>query len=912
MISRPEWLSVQARLVCLGLCLSILLAFLAFIAPARAVANLSTSTAASTNQTTRPASKPVQEPTLQLAVGFDETARLDYWTPARITLQNDGPNFSGTLSATTYSGPVRSKVVLPWRYSEQVQLPRGVGKQISLLVPFYENPTVPTGVIATLSDRAGKVVATQIDTPSTLDLNWLLIGILSDQSSQSAGFAPLNNVTPPDARLSVGTISLDASTFPDTTEALSNFDMLVLDDFNTRSLDPAQLAALQTWVNRGGSLIEAGGAGWQRTLGALPPQLLPVNVSGTTALPAGTNLLPIGSPSIAGTGQHSGSLRQPVSISTATMPAPNGTRRLAFSSIERVLSSSSMPLIVMGRQGQGNIIYLAFDPLAAPLASWPGMEALWKGLLIRGFGDAWLLPSNPRYGSGPGALNLRGGLFAALQPGPLFPAWALIFLALGYILLLGPARYLLLRRLQRPRWSWRIVLSAIAVFSLLTYGLASYQKGATYDSISLIQVNQDGGYEHVTTYFDVFNPGQGSLTVQFPSRILAQPITIQPFQIDDRVASDSYHINFSYGQDGTALSLPDAGSWTLNPLVSVSDQHASGGIVSHLSIRGAMLVGTLTNTLATSLSDVYVLVAHSYVSLGQLPAGQSMQVNAPLHVAPPSSTLADQIAKDNHLSAPYFPYNANAQPKSDFQRHLALLSALSGEGYAYEPCGGPCSTNATVSEHIITAQPFGTTQMKAFDASDPLLISGAPATLIGWADQTDNSVNVTDSASVGGTGMRGTHENLFQIPLALDFSQSLPAGLVSGQVVNTQGAAGSGNNGAQITAPGLYSLPPGSITFELNLPGTTNVQAHAINNLEVIQPLLNSTPGTKGAVVAQARMYNWNTGKWDAIALNNNSFITTNVEDYLGTEGRVLLQVVNNDKAQGIVLLQKPSLNVNV
>ena len=68
---------------------------------------------------------------------------------------------------------------------------------------------------------------------------------------------------------------------PDMAEVLDNFDVIVLDNFNISTLNHAQLNALQTWINRGGSFIVIGGSDWQRTLGSLPPQLLPVNVQGT-------------------------------------------------------------------------------------------------------------------------------------------------------------------------------------------------------------------------------------------------------------------------------------------------------------------------------------------------------------------------------------------------------------------------------------------------------------------------------------------------------------------------------------------------------------------------------------------------------------------------------------------------------
>lgn len=897
MFRHPNLLSSKA--CCLSLCIAITLVF--FVVPARVAAQ---TTALEKNQIT-----------LQLSVGFGGDAKLDYWTPAWITVQNAGPDFTGLLSATTYTSPARSGTVvgaiLPWRYSQQIHVPRGAQRQVSMLVPFYEAPSQPAGVIVTLSDSAGKVVATQNAAPFTLELGSLLIGVLSNQSAQSAGFAPLNAVTLPDASRSINVVSLDASTFPDTAEALSSFDMLVLDEFNTHALNAAQLTALQTWVNQGGSLIEAGGTDWMRTLGSLPPSLLPVIINGTDALSAGTDLLPAGGPSIADTGQAPapGKLRQAVPISTATLPAQNDPRRQTFTSIGTVLASGATPLMVQAHQGQGSILYLAFDPAAAPLASWPGAVALWKGLLLRGPGDQALQPNvMPRYSNGPGALNLRGGLFQVLQPGTLFPAWTLILLAFGFIILIGPLRFFLIRWLRRPGWSWRIVLASIVVFSLLTYGLAFYQKGASYNSISLIQMNQNGGRAYVTTYFDVFNPGQGAIKVQFPSHLLAQPITIQPFQVDERVNGDDphYHLNFTLGQNGTALDLPDAGTWTLNPLVSEAEQPVSGGLFSHLALRGDSLVGTVTNSLATSLSDVYILVSHSYVSIGQLPSGQSVQVNVPLRGAATNSTLADQIAKDNRLAVPYFPYGTNAPPQNDSQRHLAILTALSGEGYAFSPCGGPCSTHAIVNEHVISAPPFGSPPFSPVDASDPLMVSGAAATLIGWANQSGSAVNMGDNATIGGIGVRGTHDNLFQVPLTLDFSgvQHLPPGLISGQVVNAQSNT---SGGVQSIGPGVYTLSSGSITFELTLPSSL---AQAASNVEIVQPLLNQPGGTKGAGASQVRLYNWNTRTWDHVTLNNAVFVTSNTKDYLGTDGRVLVQVA--DQSQGILLLEKPSLNLNV
>jgi hypothetical protein len=874
-----------------SLCISLIL--LSFLFPSQASAH--------TKNT------PAGLPTLQVAVGFEDDNRLNYWTPVQITLNNDGPDFKGVLSATTYSSISRTGLVLsttlPWSYQEPVSLPHGTQKLIHLYVPFYESPAVPRGIVATLKYSNGKVITTQTARPFTLETGSLLIGILSDQAAESPGFRPLSAVSLPDSTRSIELATLNASTLPDMAEVLDNFDAIVLDDFNVSLLNAAQLSALQTWVNQGGVLIDVGGSQWQRTLGALPLQLLPVDMYGTGTLPAGTHLLPTGSPTIAETGQKAApdTMRQSITISTATLPGNGDARREAFSNLETVLKSDTTPLIVQVHQGQGVICYLAFDPAVAPLIDWPGAIALWKGLLLRTLGDQSLIPSiAPTYANGPGQSTLRGGLFQILQPGTPFPVWVLVFLLLGYIIIIGPVRFFIVKRLKRPDWNWRIILSSVVVFSLLTYGLAYSQKGASINSISIIQLNQGGNVAHVTSFFSAFIPGGGNIQVHLPARSLAQPITNAPFQGDPRVLSSDADTIITIGQNETNINLLNIGPWTLHPIVTERDQQLHGGLFSHLALRGGTLSGTITNTLDTSLSDVYILMPHSFTYIGSLLAGQTRQVKVPLHSSTLSTgtTLADQIAKQNRLSVPYFPYANGSQPQNDFQRHLAILSALSGNGYSYIPCGGPCSTHSIAGKHVIFTPPFGAPKVNPIDGRDPLLVAGAPATLIGWADQ---PVDATNDITINGISPGGTHDNLVQVPLNVDFSasSSLPPGLIYGRVINAQG------NEVQTTSPDVYTINMGTITFEFSLPYADNLQ---INNMTISEPVVLQPAGINKA---QVRLYNWDTSSWDAITLNNLSFTTANTKAYTSSDGRVLLQVVNQDASQGAIYFGKPSLSLN-
>jgi hypothetical protein len=438
------------------------------------------------------------------------------------------------------------------------------------------------------------------------------------------------------------------------------------------------------------------------------------------------------------------------------------------------------------------------------------------------------------------------------------------------------------------------------LFSLLTYGLVYIQKRPTINSISIIQLNQGSTTAHVTNFFNSFIPDDGNFQIHLPAKSLAQPITSTFFLSYPVIQDTAENIGISVGQNETNINLQNASPWTLHRFVSEADQTLQGNLVSHLALHNGTLTGTVTNKLGTDLNDEYILMNHSFAYLGNLPGQQILHVNVSLlsSTLNSGSTLADQIAKANHLPVPYFPFASGSQPKNDSQLHLAILSALSGEGFTYSNCGGLCSINALAGKHSIIAPQIGAPKLNPIDENDPLLVTGAQATLVGWSN---NRIDTTSNVTVNGASPGGAYEDFVQVPLNVDLStsSSLAPGLLNGQVINALGKE------VQTTSPGVYTINMGSITFEFSLPGAVNLQ---VNNLTISVPVVTQNTGINQV---PARLFNWNTNSWDAITLNNHSFTTTNIKAYTSSDGRVLLQVFNQNASQSTLYFGKPSLTLN-
>lgn len=905
------WRSLNKRILALaGSC--IVLALLFFFSPAQAQARTVTS-----------------GPSFQVKAGFETRYRDGNWVPVQVSIRNDSPDFNGTLSLETPTPQFLSQgnQGSPSNYQVPITLANGAQKQVTMYVPLYYDVQ---SVTVKLLDSNGRMVGSQAATLNPLMPGDVLVGILSDQSS---GFAPLSAAPLPYQGSSVITEFLNASNLPSLSAVLKNFNVVVLDNFTTSNLSAAQLTALQTWVVKGGALITVGGPEWHRTIGPLPGRLVPVVVNGTMTIAAGTSLLPLGRLSTGNPGQDntSDTVRSRVTISAAT-PLTQGDAGKS----EVVLASSAAPLIVQARLGQGTTIYLAYDPTLEPILAWQGASSLWNSLLIRSLGDQLLSHTGGSLGAGsyngeeqPLLAYRMSSLLQSLLPGTIPSPWStLAILFAGYILVLGPVRFLLVRRLKRRDWSWRIVLSSLVLFSLLSYGIAFKEKGTSIlsNSITIAQLGQNGSPASITTYLGVFVPNQGDFKVHIPGNGLVQPSPDNlPFSQGGPVGpTQKTPTTIAPAQGGTDVNLQDVNIWTLHSILSQQDRQIHKGLASQLTLQNGSLVGTVTNTLGYRLSDTFLLMSNQVFGLGNLAAGETKKVEFKLSSTPldPNETLADQIGMSTTGSPGPYEFIPSSQSRSERQRHLQILFALDGEGfYVYSPsCVGQCSPSVPIlpfplginSQTISSSSAYSNANVVTTPSwpytstrdTDPLLVPGSPATFIGWAE---NPLDSTDNVTVNDINPAGLHETLIQAPLNLNLAGSLdlPPNYIAGQLVDVEGTS------SQIQFPGVYTISTGSMTFEFTVPDIDNLQ---VSGLTLTEPPNYNLFAQVGTILNPGslpfRLYNWHSHSWDAISLNQNSFTTTNVSAYISPDGRILLQLANTNRSLGTFAFGKPSLNL--
>jgi hypothetical protein len=294
------------------------------------------------------------------------------------------------------------------------------------------------------------------------------------------------------------------SDIPDRSAALDAINVMLINDIDTGDLTRDQHEALKSWVMGGGHLIVAGGANWQSTAAGLE-DLLP--------------LVPTGSETVADLTQLTRFAGDYETEFTGEVIAATGT--LTDSAEILVTAEDDIPLAVRQSIGAGTVDYVAVDPSSQPLRGWDNLPDLWFSLLsstdaqpswTHGFSHWDDAISSVEIIPGVNLLPAVLGLFG--------------FLA-GYVFLIGPVNYLVLRRFNRLEYAWITTPALIVVFSALAWSVGVDLRGtdATLSRVSVIQTWTDSDEARIDQLIGLLAPRRADYSLLMTDERLLRPVS---------------------------------------------------------------------------------------------------------------------------------------------------------------------------------------------------------------------------------------------------------------------------------------------------------------------------------------------------------------------------------------------------
>ncbi|MDY7075638.1 MAG: hypothetical protein SXV54_01810 [Chloroflexota bacterium] len=526
-------------------------------------------------------------PTMHITVGFDGYCRRDGWCPVHVLLSNEGADVEGEFRAAVrgVSSSTERDV-----YVKPVLLPAHSRKAFFLYLPRG-------GLASQFQMVSGEeILASQSAGVRLLDENDRLYGIASSSSS-ALNF--LSDVAPAGGNAAVAHLGLDK--LPPTPLVWELLDVLILNDVDTTALSSEQRQALETWVAHGGHLIVGGGVGAARTVAGLA-DLLPVTVDGTRSV---DDLWALGGHAAPG----------PYAIAEVTLQEGEAL-------IEQKDEQRDLILLARRTFGAGKVDFLAFDAGLNPFVHWDDNVQMWEFITEGNVADMQLLTVRNGYGARDAINSIPGlELPSTLQ---------ILAFMLVYTLLIGPANYFVLRKLDRRELAWLTIPALVVGFTVLAYATGFQIRGTAAIVHRLAVVHVPAGHPSASEETGGKTGRVSQLVGLFSPRRTTYDVRVQDAQVHQMPgdyyyggpAAQPLHVTEEAGGSTVTDLRVDVGG--IRPFVAEGYVDAAG-VKTDLQLvtseTGDLQVkGTLTT--AGRLEGAVLLAGRRQQRLGDLEPGQ--------------------------------------------------------------------------------------------------------------------------------------------------------------------------------------------------------------------------------------------------------------------------------------------------
>ncbi|MBW8348717.1 hypothetical protein K0H71_04525 [Bacillus sp. IITD106] len=570
--------------------------------------------------------------------GYEGMVKSGRGFPLKIMLRNNGPDFSGDMLIS-----ISNDYNLGGAKAVKVNLPKNSEKTYEVIMPgtslYNSNPNKENIVLYEGSWKKGKKISLIGKVKLTyrqVEDNQATIGLLSESPDRlkELQLIKLNGKQPK-------IIHLKKEDVPSDEVGLQFFDYLVLDDYPLSELSDKQQSAIVGWITGGGSLITGATAKEHHAWGELEP-FLPMQTTQEEKMDDLSFLQ---------------SINENISFSSLEVR----TGEIAKDA-EIKLVAANIPIIVMRKTGEGEVWQTAFSLGEEPLSSWKGYSDWMQSIFSM---------MNSKYDSN---INQEGiyqtvyhmlGSTNELFSASIFSIGTIVFIMLGYMIIIIPILYILSKKIDKREHAWWVIptISIIMSAGIFVVGAKDRLKSPQLAEMGLFKVDNSGQISGMYTA-TVFSNRSGHYQLTVPKEeFYGVPATSGDTFTGESVLGKAV---MSETRNALQYDFADVEYWSARSIVGYATKQVSGNFDINLELKDGTLKGKITNHFPYDFDELFIWSGNHAYKLGAAEKGAIVDV--------------DVLLKDAILTAPidYGVYNnQNNQELEEMKKDELQMAIVS-------------------------------------------------------------------------------------------------------------------------------------------------------------------------------------------------------------------------------------------
>ncbi len=642
----------------------------------------------------------------RINIGFAGRYKVGYWTPVRLTLKLGAlpegvASLRGHVSLAVADGDGATNRV---RTEQPIQLSPGAGTQTVVLYAKFGG--VDNVVEATFHPEGGRPISRRFDGAEIGDERHVPWAMLSAQElivnvGSSAGFEAAAQLNRSDDGESIAVARLDDTrSLPTRWYGYEGVDTLALTTSRPEvydTLNAAQVEAIRHWLELGGRLILFAGDEAPRMLDPQEPlagfapgsfqnkDMITLSRTGELEEYAEADADPL---------LLAGDLRVP---------------KLADVRGKVEVRQGEAALVIRSPFGFGEVVFVGADFDRGAFVRWRSRGQFLNKLLGKPAAGVKRVSDDDPGGrlSHSGLTDLSGQLRGALDQFAgirLVPFYVVALLVLGYIVLIGPVDYFVVKRLfGRMEYTWITFPLIVVAVSYGAYVLAYRMKGdqLRVNQVDLVDVDLDRNLVRGTSWMNVFSPRVDDYDVTGVPRFasgaapqntetLTSWMGLPGSALGGMNQSSSpggvFQNSYRYSPDLDRMLGVPIQVWSTKCFTSRWSANAPGRVDVKLSLGpDGLPSGTITNGLDVPLRDCMLAYDHWAFSLGDVAAGGVVTIDSGTPRRELSDELTGRRLEYDKQSKQYRNYTTNYNQSSfdvpAILQQMMFFEASGGIGY---------------------------------------------------------------------------------------------------------------------------------------------------------------------------------------------------------------------------------------
>ncbi len=549
---------------------------------------------------------------IKAEAGFGGYVKEGKWIPVHITVQNKGADIDTASLQVSYQANGMTNI-----FAAEVSLPTNSRKELLIYVYYPQGGASNLSVQLLANERVVSKTSVRI---SNLAAESLIIGLLTktpSKYSELSRITPLNGIT----RL----VELQAQDLPEKAQGWEALDALFISDTDTGVLSSAQLAALELWVAKGGTLLTVGGSNWQATTQGLR-NLLPLEVTGTATISGALDTHRLNS-----------------ELTSLEIFDPEAATLLALGKLQPDAQTLTMQgdqaLVIQKKIGRGKSIFFAADPGMNPYKNWNGTYYIYDALLSSKARQPFWADNRWESNSTDRALSSIKELT--------IPSIFLICGLLGfYIVLIGPLNYIFLRIIKRREWAWVTIPALVILVSFASYIYGYFYRGTTptLNRLTVIQAWDGVRQAESASLVGIYSPQRTTYTLETNDPGLLFPYKSNELTLQNDTAWFSTQMGASQAVAGIPIEI--GGMKAIGATSVTAPLEIEHDLTLAFRTGDPVLSGSISNHSDQTIYNVSLVTPGFWKSLGDFAPGETKKITLPISSLPggPSFFSADSAA----------------------------------------------------------------------------------------------------------------------------------------------------------------------------------------------------------------------------------------------------------------------------